>query len=335
MVFVTGGTGLVGAHLLLKLLEDGRSVRAAKRKESDISQTLKTFSMYNEGATDLFNKIEWVDVDLCDVHEVEEALKGIREVYHCAALVSYLPQDAQMMLKWNTTATANLINISLELKMEKFCMVSSVAALGSEKNIPVIDENQMWKNDPNNSTYAISKYLSEMEVWRGREEGLNVCIVNPSIILGPGKWGKSSTMIFDSVYKGMPFYTNGTGGFVDVRDVVHAMIGLMDNNIFGERFILNAESVKFKDVFSQIAVQLGKRPPFIESKKWMSQLLWRIEWLRNRVFRVKPIVTKETAYSAHNSKVYSTEKIKKALGMKFIPVSESIATHSGFFLKDH
>ena len=77
-----------------------------------------------------------------------------------------------------------------------------------------------------------------MEVWRGIEEGLNAVIVCPAIILGPGKWEKGSSMLFKQVWKGLSFYTSGTNGFVDVRDVVNVMIQLMKGKIKSERFIL-------------------------------------------------------------------------------------------------
>jgi len=334
MIIVTGGTGLVGSHLLLKLLEQGKNVRALTRASSNLKNTLKVFNYYSTNAKELFDKIEWLEVDLEDVIDLEDAFIDAEEVYHCAAMVSYLPQDAKTLLTKNSAITANVINASLNVGIKKFCMVSSVAALGKEKNVPFVTEEHVWKNDPNNSNYAISKYMAEMEVWRGHEEGLNVVIVNPSLILGPGNWEQSSSTLFDSAYKGMPFYTNGGGGFVDVRDVVNSMVLLMENNHFGERFILNSENVLFKTFFTEAAIALKKRPPYLSTKKWMSSLIWKVEWLRNKVFRTKPIITKETAYSAHRVIKYDNSKIKTAIDIQFISVMESIKTFSSFYLND-
>ena len=334
MILVTGGTGLVGAHLLLKLLEKGEKVVVLKRSSSNISNTLKIFNYYSSNAQELFAKIKWLDADLFDVTDLEAAFKGVEEVYHCAALVSYLPQDAKKILVGNSTITANLINASLAGEVKKFCMVSSVASLGKEKDAPFVNETHIWKNDPNNSNYAISKYVSEMEVWRGHEEGLNITIVNPSLILGPGNWTQSSSTLFDSAYKGMPFYTSGAGGFVDVRDVVKAMILLMENNKFGERYILNSENVTFKKFFTDAALAMKKKPPHIATKPWMTQLIWRTEWVRNKLFKTKPIITKETAYAANRVIKYSNQKIKDAIGIEFIPVAKSIETFSRFYLND-
>lgn len=334
MVLVTGGTGLVGSHLLYELISSGKIVRALKRASGNIQNTYKVFSYYHKNAQELFEAIEWVDVDFSDMESLIEAHKGITEVYHCAALVSYYPQDANKMLKWNTIITANMVNTALETKVEKFCMVSSVAAIGKEKDSEVIQEEHIWKNDPKNSNYSISKYLSEMEVWRGIEEGLNAVIVNPSIIIGPGNWNASSSTLFKTAHKGMAFYTDGEGGFVDVKDVVSCMINLMNVGAFGNRYIINAENRSFRSIFTSLASAFGVKEPSIRSTKNMSGLLWRIEWLRNRLFGAKPIITKETARSAHGKSVYCNNRIKETISIEFRAIDSAIEEYAQYYLAD-
>ena len=96
-----------------------------------------------------------------------------------------------------------------------------------------------------NSNYAISKYKAEMEVWRAKEEGLNVCVVNPGVILGYGDFTKGSIVLFNSVYKGMPFYTTGVNGYIDVQDITKVCFQLMEQNIFGQRYILVRRKYKY------------------------------------------------------------------------------------------
>ncbi|MEP7167797.1 MAG: NAD-dependent epimerase/dehydratase family protein [Bacteroidota bacterium] len=329
MIFVTGGTGLVGSHLLFDLVLKGENVRALKRKNSDISFVKNIFSSHPQ----LFEKIEWMDGDVLDIFSLQEAIKGISKVYHCAAMVSFIPAEADDMMKININGTANVVNLCLENKMEKLCYVSSVAAVNRINEDETIDENSQWTISKRNSNYAISKYGAEREVWRGIAEGLNAVIVNPTIIFGPGNWKTGSTALFPQIRKGLKFYTDGTTGFVDVRDVSKAMILLMESEIRSERFIINAENLNFKKIFDWIAEGLGKPKPFIYAYGWMRSVAWRAEALKSFLFNTKPFITKETAFAAHKKVHFSNEKIKKAISIEFIELQKCIKETCEIFMK--
>jgi dihydroflavonol-4-reductase len=136
------------------------------------------------------------------------------------------------MIANNVEGTANLVNAALEKGVRKICHVSSVAALGRLDEQQLITEETNWVPSKKISGYSESKFFSEVEIWRGIEEGLNAVIVNPSIILGPANWETGSAKMFKTVWDGMKFFTRGVTGFVDVRDVVKAMILLMDEQYF-------------------------------------------------------------------------------------------------------
>lgn len=333
MILVTGATGLVGSHLVFQLLKKGLDVRAVKRTSSNTSNTLKVFSYYDERPKELFDKIEWVDADLMDVDDVEALFDNVSEVYHCAAMVSFAPKDKKALLKYNSGITGNLVNASLQKEVKKFGMISSVAVLDKSQDKETT-EADYWKNDPDVSVYGISKYMSEMEVWRGVEEGLKAVIVNPSLILGPGNWSNSSSTLFETTHNGMPFYSDGTNGFVDVRDVAKATIELMDKSVFGERFILNSENWPLRNSFTEMAKALGAKVPHIALSKKLAGLYWRLEWFKSFVFGSQPKVTKETVNTAFSTTRFSNQKIKDALGMEFIPVQKSIEEFSRFYLND-
>ena len=333
MILVTGATGLVGSHLVYQLLKKGNKIKAVKRTSSDTSNTLKVFSYYDSNAQELFNSIEWIDVDLMDVEEVETVFENITEVYHCAAMVSFAPKDKKKILKFNAEITANLVNAALLKDIKKFGMLSSVAVLDKSSDRETT-ENDYWKADPNVSVYGISKYRSEMEVWRGVEEGLNAVIVNPSLILGPGNWGSSSSVLFKTAHKGMPFYSTGTNGFVDVRDVAKAIIELMDKNSFGKRFILNSENWPLRKSFAEMAKNLESKQPHIALSKKLSAIYWRLEWVKSFIFGWQPTVTKETVHTAFSNTRFSNQKIKDTIGFEFIPVEKSIEEFSQFYLND-
>ena len=281
----------------------------------------------------MLNKIEWVDGDITDVYSVLEAMKDIKQVYHCAAFVSFHPRDYKQMFKVNVEGTANIVNMAMEKGIDKFCHVSSVAAIGRSDENNHISENSPWKASKQNSNYAISKYAGEQEVWRGITEGLNAVIVNPSMVLGPGNLNNGSTELFGGVLKGLKFYSEGINGFVDVRDVTKSMMQLMARNISGERYIISSENISYNDLFFEIADAFGKARPSIKVNKWMSEAAWRIEALRTFFTRGKPFVTKETAQSSQYQWFYTNEKIKKETGIDFIPVKESIKNNCDMLIK--
>lgn len=335
MILVTGGTGLVGTHLLYDLAQSGQKIRVLKRPESNTSQLEKVFSYYTSDTSSLLNTIEWVDADLLDIYSLLDAMEGITEVYHCAAMVSFEKRHQSEMMRINVEGTANLLNAALEKGVRKFLHVSSIASLGRTEHGEDITEETFWKSSPENSIYSISKYGAEREVWRATEEGLNTVVVNPSLILGPGNWTQSTCNMFSKGFAGIKYYTDGTNGFVDVRDVSALMIRLMKSDISSERFLINAENRSFRDFFDIMHESFGKIKPSVKAGVFLSGFAWRMEKLRSFLTGSSPLITPETARSAHRISKFSNEKIKKAFpDYTFIPIERSIQETCEKFVKD-
>ena len=335
MILVTGGTGLVGSHLLYQICQSETKVRAIKRAQSNTSLVRQIFSYYTEKADLLFEKIEWVNADLLNIPELDLAFQGITKVYHCAAWISFNPKHKSKMMQTNIEGTTNIVNLCLAHRIHKLCHVSSVASLGRPRDCASTDENTHWVSSPENSYYALSKYHSEMEVWRGIEEGLNAVIVCPAIILGPGKWEKGSSILFKQIWKGLSFYTSGTNGFVDVRDVVNVMIQLMKGKIKSERFILCSESIPFKKTFNYIAESLGKKKPQIKVSPFLSAVSWRIAKIISIISGKSPLITKETVLAGNSISIYENKKIKTTLNYQFKSVEQSCKDFSTLFIQEH
>lgn len=333
MILVTGGTGLVGAHLLLELLKKEKDIFALKRPSSDINITKRIFSYYTNDFQNIFDKIKWIDGDILDYQSITEALKDITKVYHCAAAVSFQSSDKQTIADTNRIGTANLVNACLETGIEKLIHVSSIGTLGRAGVTGIVDEDSQW-NSKKTSVYSTSKYHAEMEVWRAIAEGLNAVIVNPSIIIGPADWNKGSAKLFDTMYGGLKFYTRGSNGFVDVEDVVKLMIILMESDISAERFIINAENVPYKNFFTSMANALNVKPPRIEAKRFLSEIAWRALWIKSLFTGKQSSITKETAVTANQIYNYSNKKIIDATSYKFMSIDESIKKTAAFYLKD-
>lgn len=336
MILVTGGTGLVGSHLLFKLCSQGIKVRAIYRRKHKLQTVKHVFSYYSEKAGELFNSIEWVEANINDIPALEKAFVGIDYVYHCAAFVSFEPDKFDALKKINIKGTANIVNLSLSNSVKKLCYVSSIAAIGSEENSgKLITEQTAWNAEQDNNVYAISKYGAELEVWRGTQEGLNAVIVNPGIILGPGYWhGGGSSALFKRVYKGMSRYTNGVTGYVDIWDVVDIMKALMTDDIKNENFILVAENLSFKSFFDATARALNVNPPNKKASNGLLHVAWRLDWLSHKLFGKRRRLSKQMAQTANTITKYDNSKIVNVLSYEFKPIDQSIEENCKLLLKD-
>lgn len=323
MILVTGATGLVGSHLVLHLLQNGKQVRALFKDQNSKQKTTNLFTYYQ--AQHLLDQIQWVQANVLDVNQLDEVFHQVEEVYHCAAIISFDPRNEQLMRKVNIEGTANMVNFALIHQVKKFCLVSSIATLG-DLVLPgkLIDEQDNWNPEKLHSDYAITKYGAEMEVWRGQEEGLNVVIVNPGIILGPGFLSEGSGQIITKVKNGLKFYTDGSSGFVGVHDVVQMMVQLMEKNHFGERYILVSQNLTHLQLFQIIAQHFKVPTPSIKVGKIATSVLWKLDWLVSSVFGVKRKLPMAIAKSLHTHEGYDHTKIVQQLGMPFQSMAQVI-----------
>jgi dihydroflavonol-4-reductase len=340
VIAVSGASGFLGSYVVCMLLEKGKEVRAFRRASSQLHEFEYIFSVYFSKVTtqqleQYRSKLHWVEADVLDIPALEEALSGVEDVYHCAAIVSFEQKDRDRMMHINVEGTANMVNVSMLKGVKRFCHVSSIAALGRAKSGDEITEQTKWQDSKNNSNYAVSKYLAEMEVWRAAEEGLNVTIVNPGVILGTGDWTKGSCKLFRLVWKGMPFFTNGVYGYVDVKDVARAMIELTGRSVFNKRFVLVGKNVNMKWYLDTVAEHLGKKKPTIEVNKLLSELAWIVDGLKSMFTGKSPSLTKETARASLNKFYYSSKEIEQAIGFQFTPMEETIAETCTQFLTNN
>ena len=316
MILVTGATGFVGAHLLYQLAETNEHVRAIYRSEKTIEKVTEVFSLYGANAS-LISKIEWFKADITDVPSMIPAFYGVKKVYHCAAFISFNPKDYREMRKVNIHGTAIIVNLSIDAKVNKICFVSSIASIGNSiYGEPSTEENE-WNSQDDNSGYSITKFGAEMEVWRASQEGIDVVIVNPGIILGGGFWNAGSGKIFTKIFHGLKFYTEGKTGFVGVKDVVKTMVFLTNSTIKNERFILVSENKSYKEVFFLIADALKKKRPYKRIHRWKMELLWRVSSFLSIITGKEPLLSKYAAKSANSTSLYTSKKVQEILPFKF------------------
>jgi nucleoside-diphosphate-sugar epimerase len=325
-ILITGANGLVGSAVAKRFVAGKYHVKALCRSTADLSLL-----------DEIKDDIELTEGDITDILGLQKALQNVDIVIHTAAMVSFNPKERSKMYHVNVQGTTNVVNTCLEAGVKRLLFVSSIAALGrptnAAKNTELINinEDQKWEESPLNSHYAKSKYVAECEVWRGQAEGLLVSIVNPSVILGEGDWSRSSTQLFKYVYDQNRFYTLGNLNYVDIKDLTEIIYQLTERQISGERFIVNAGTITYKEFFEKVATAFGKKPPKMLIKPWMTEILWRIEAFRSRLSGGSPLITKETAKSARTHFHYVNKKVKGKIGISFTPIDETIERVTKFF----
>jgi nucleoside-diphosphate-sugar epimerase len=323
MIFVTGATGLIGSFLVRELVARGIAVRALHR---------------GAAPTTAFPEVDWVQGDILDATLLASAISpDVTHVFHCAGLVSYAPQDEDALLQTNVEGTAAVVDACLARPGIRLGYVSSVAALGLPAETTdeqpatarqVVTEKATWDLGASHPAYATSKYLGELEVWRGAAEGLAAVMVNPSVVLGPGDWQRSSTRLLRYAHEEHRFYTKGLLNFVDVRDVVaHLTRLVLDLPALptAERYILNGGTCPLGVFLQEVATAFGRRPPTVAVPDWAAEIIWRLEHGRAVLTGARPLITRDTARAGRQHIYYDASKVQLATGLGFRPLSETIA----------
>ena len=331
MILVTGGTGLLGSHLLYYLCHQNTPVRAIYRSEKRVKKTQSLFSLLGDSEQQLFLKIEWIPCSLLDIPSLESALDGVEQVYHCAGMISFDPSDRKELYRNNVRATERLIDVCLAQGVKRVLYVSSVAATGKEPGGGLIDEESPW-NPIDSHAYGQSKYEAELEVWRGQQEGLKTVVVNPGIILGTGFWDKGSDLLFSRIDKGLKIYPPGKASVVSVDNLVRCMYELMQSDIESQRFIVVQEHWTYKTLFAHIARSLKKRRPYVALPRWSLRFLSFLDYCRAQFFNSERRLPPEVVKSLKQPSEYSGQALQKAIGFKFEALEDEIQKNGKLYL---
>ncbi|AGC76185.1 nucleoside-diphosphate-sugar epimerase [Nonlabens dokdonensis] len=328
MILITGATGLVGGHLLYRFRESGKNITATYRDINSLDKTREIFESYKKGASTLVDSFQWIQADILEIPSLEKAMQNVRIVYHCAAAVG--DHSFEEIKNINMRGTENVVNVALSSGVKKLCHVSSIAALGDPIGEKEVNEEDFFNLDGLNTNYAITKFGAEMEAWRATQENLEVIIVNPGIILGEGNWENGSGQFFSKTASGNNYYTKGSSGFIDVRDVTKLMETLVGSSLKNERFILVAENRSFKSVLDKIATSIGKKKPkFLLNKPLLITISYLLKILNLLGFKRKLSTAKVESLTSKTN--YSNSKVIQATDFEFTPIDETIERIAAFY----
>lgn len=313
MIAITGANGLLGNFILQRFVEENIPVVALKRETSVVDAALEKHPL-----------ITWRQADVLDSLSMLTALEGVDTVVHTAALVSFDPRDRKKLLETNVEGTKHVVDACLALKVPRLIHVSSVAALGRQKNVTEISEKSTWVENALNSDYAKSKYLAELEVYRGQEEGLSIAMVNPSIILAPDLQLRSSAQIFKYVIEERKFFIDGQINFVDVRDVVEIIYRVYQKKPEGEKFIANGGNIQLQILLKSIADRLNKKSPSIKINTSLVAIAAWVEELRCKLTGARAVISRQSVRSSREKFTYSNTKSVSQLGIRYHSIEETL-----------
>lgn len=319
-ILVTGGNGFIGSYILRELIRQGYQNIHAIRRENSQMVLVKEFQ----------HMIDWHIADLDDVHTIYQLTEGCRRVIHAAGLVSFAPGDRDRLYEVNSRGTEHLVNACLEHQVNRLIHISSIAALAKLNDGTLISEKTKWTDDKHISHYGRSKHLGEIEVWRGMAEGLDAIILNPTIVLGAGIWESSSCQLFMQIFKGLKYYTPGSTGFVDVRDVARIGVAMMSTSRVNEAYVINESNYKFREIFTWMAQGLNVLPPSKPAPRWIARLIVNKEYIKSKITGCRPVITADSVRNAYENFQYSNQKVK-SLGFSFIPIEDTIRETTELF----
>lgn len=315
-IFITGATGYIGQRLASRLLKDGHEVHALLRHEPEFTTFNTEAFHYHQG-------------DIKNYESVQKAMMGCEVVFHLAALAKVWSKDAGDFYDVNVAGTDHVMQAALTCKVKKVVFTSSAAIYGSTSEEPVTEDRS--RHDKFFTDYECSKFLAEEKIQHYVRKGLNVVIVHPTKVFGPGIWTESNAVsrIIKEYVEGQWHFIPGSGkmvaNFSFIDDVVEGHILAMEKGITGEKYILGGENLCFNDFFKKLKLASQKyfltiRVPYI----FMMFYAWQEEifaWL----FSSQPKVTRAWIKKYNQSLSLSSEKARRELGYTITPFDSGLS----------
>ena len=319
-VFVTGGTGFVGANLIRLLLQKGYAVKALVRDGSNLDNL--------QGL-----EVEIVKGDLNDP-DLAQQMAGCQYLFHVAALYSLWQADAEALYHHNVLGTRNVLLNARKAGIERTVYTSSVAAIGAGSNGQVVDESYQSPVEKLVGHYKKSKFLAEREAMAAVAAGQDVVVVNPSTPIGPRDIKPTPTgdMVLRFLRRGMPTYLETGMNFIDVRDVVEGHVLALLKGKSGDRYILGHQNLTMKQLLDQLSQITGLSAPQRAIAPWIPLT---VAWIDEKVLAPlgkPPSVPLDGVRMAKQYMYYDASKAVRELGLPQSSLSLALKDAVNWFM---
>ncbi len=312
-ILITGATGFIGSYIARTILDSGRyQVFALCREGSD-------FSLLGNAK----EQIHWFKAGLDDLYDLRSPCTEVDAVIHCAGLVTFNRYQWKNLVATNVQGTARVVNWCIDHSVDRLIHLSSVSALGKPRNLELIDETAVWQENPLSSRYARSKYLGELEIFRGIAEGLRASVVYPSFVLGASWWNSGPISMIKHIHKGLKYYPKGTNGVVDVRDVSTLVLRLLQMDSSPDRIICSASNISLYTLAGKIAQFLDVAPPDRQLGSLIRGFAAVLDPFLS-IWQSSPMLSREQLFLADIPFKYDNKRSMKISGFEYRPVDQTI-----------
>ncbi len=320
-VFVTGGTGFIGANLVRLLLQEGYQVRALVRPESRLDNL--------QGLA-----IERVQGNL-NTPDLAAQMQGCQFLFHAAAHYSLWQADRDPLYHHNVLGTRNVLAAARQAGIERTVYTSSVAAIGAGPAGAIVNETYQSPVEQLVGHYKKSKFWAEQEAQHAVQSGQDVVIVNPTTPIGPWDIKPTPTggdIILRFLRRQMPFYMETGLNFIDVRDVAWGHLLALQRGKFGDRYILGHQNLTLKALLDELA-QLTRLPaPQRSLPAWLPlSVAWVDEYLLAPLGKA-PSVPLDGVRMAQQVMYYDAAKAVRELGLPQTPISQALQAAIAWFI---
>ena len=314
-ILVTGATGYVGQNLVSKLLNLGHTVHVLCRKKP----TDELFS---------HNQIKVFVGDLLDRDAIHLAMKDCQQVYHVAAYARAWAKDPKIYFKINVQGTINILDAAWILGVKKIVYTSTGATFGASNNTPITEDAVRLFDFF--TEYESSKFIAEEKIQHYVRRGLDVTIVHPVRVYGPGVWTESNviSMMIKSYIEGnwhvIPGDGTALGCFSYIDDVVNGHILAMESGRPGEKYILGGINMNFNQFFDLLKKITNKHFLLVHIPLPIMMLFGWKEELFSKWFSSEPLITRKWINKYRYNLDCSCEKAIQELGYTITPIEEGI-----------
>ncbi|MDZ7963175.1 MAG: NAD-dependent epimerase/dehydratase family protein [Aulosira sp. DedQUE10] len=319
-VFVTGGTGFIGAHLVRLLLQEGYAVTALVRPSSNLKNL--------QGL-----EVEIVKGDLND-RDLGEKMQGCQYLFHVAAHYSLWQTDQESLYRHNVQGTRNVLAAAQQAGIERTVYTSSVAAIGVGESGKVVDETHQSPLEKLVGHYKKSKFLAEQVAMQAASTGQEIVVVNPSSPIGPLDIKPTPTgdIILRFLRQQMPFYMDTGLNFIDVRDVAWGHLLALVRGKSGDRYILGHQNLTLKQLLEQLAQITGLKAPQKAVSAWLPL---SVAWVDEKIlapFGKSPSVPLDGVRMAQQPMYYNASKAVKELELPQSSLTTAIKDAADWFV---